>query len=59
MEYSEDNQKLHCGECGKDYDPLARPGFLRFLSFVLISNLLILTVTMIHLIFISIQLVEK
>lgn len=40
MEYSKDNQQLHCGECGKDYDPLARPGFLRFIVFMLFANLL-------------------
>lgn len=56
MEYSEDNQKLHCSECGKNYDPLARPGFLRFLAFTLITNLIVLVVIMIHFIYLLIEL---
>lgn len=54
MEYSEHNQKLQCGECGNNFDPLARPGFLRFLAFILIANLLcigaILIIEIIHVI---------
>ena len=55
MEYSENNQRLHCGECGKNYDPLSRPGFLRFLAFTLITNLIVLVVIMIHFIYLLIE----
>ena len=47
MNLIDENQKLHCGECGKDFDPLARPGFLRFLSLILFSNLVMIAVTLI------------
>lgn len=47
MNLIDENQKLQCGECGKDFDPLARPGFLRFLSLILFSNLLLIGVMLI------------
>lgn len=47
MNLIDENQKLHCGECGKGFDPLRRPGFLRFLSLVLFSNTVLIAVLVI------------
>lgn len=47
MNLIDENQNLECGECGNGFDPLARPGFLRFLSLVLFSNLVMIAVTLI------------